>query len=158
MISRCSQIAAGALELGKIAEESSGSSGSCDDARGERGESKFDKAGNLLFKTRLWSSPRRRLLIFVRLPTSAHLCPSPSFFYAVDPLDLSRGEEESSARLLFSFIKYTDPRRDSILLGGLLFVVPSPASVTGSGSTSLSPSLFFPLFFYIFLFFFSVTP
>lgn len=110
------------------------------DVGANRGRSKFDKAGNLLFRTRLRSSPRRRLLIFILLPafprTSVHL-----LRFSTRPTLLIFGEG-GILRLLFSFIKYTDPRRDSILLGGLLFVVPSPSSVTGSGSALLSLSLF----------------
>lgn len=116
-----------------------------------QGKSKFDKAGNLLFKTRLWSSSAVVLTYF-----------RPSSFPSRTPVHLvflrgrpswSSTKEGSSRCFLFSFIKYTDPRQNSILLGELLFVVPSPASVTGSGSaTSFSLSLSFPFSFSFHLF------
>lgn len=93
----------------------------------ERGRSKFDKAGNLLFRT------AAKALTYFRL--------SPRFSTRSTLLIFDEG-----GILLFSFIKYTDPRRDSILLGGLLFVVPSPASVTGSPLSSSFVSPPFHLF------------
>jgi len=141
VISRRFQIAVGPLEFETIAEGLVRARLVLWRCWSERERSKFDKAGNLLFRTRLRSSPRRRLLIFVLLPafprTSVHL-----LRFSTRPTLLIFGKGGILC-LLFSFIKYTDPRRDSILLGGLLFVVPSPASVTGSGSASLSFSLSF---------------
>lgn len=117
--------------------------------RSERERSKFDKAGNLLFRTRTKVLTAETLTYF-HPPSclSAYLCPPTSFFYAADPLDLRR----EGGILLFSFIKYTDPRRDSILLGGLLFVVPSPGfgnriRICASFSFFLPPLLFLFLFF-----------
>lgn len=145
MISRRFQIA-GPLEFETIAEGLVRARLVLWRYRSERGRSKFDKAGNLLFRTRTKVLTAETLTYFHPSSClSAYLCPPTSFFYAADPLDLRR--EGGILCLLFSFIKYTDPRRDSILLGGLLFVVPSPASVTGSGSALLSLSFFRHCFF-----------
>jgi len=93
MLSDC---AARPLELGRIAEGVVRTSvDSCNDGS-ERRRNKFDKTReNLLFGTRP-RPPSRRLLISV-LPShiSVHF---PSFFYAVDPLDLRQGGREDTLR------------------------------------------------------------
>lgn len=117
--------------------------------RSGQGKSKFDKAGNLLFKMRLWSSPAV-VLTYFRPFSSPSRTPVHLVFLRGRP-SWSSTKEGFSRCLLFSFIKYTDPRRNSILLGELLFVVPSPASVTGSGS-EISFFLSFSLFSFFFFF------
>jgi len=90
MLSDC---AARPLELGRIAQGVVRTSVESCDGGSERRRSKFDETReNLLFGRRS-RPPSRRLLISV-LPShiSVHF---PSFFYAVDPLDLRRGKGDT---------------------------------------------------------------
>lgn len=99
VISRRSRIAAGLLELGKIAEgvvRIQRVLRRCEKRMGRKQIRQSRKSA--LQDATMVLAVEALILIFVRLSISAYLCPLSSFFYAVDPLDLSRWKEESSAR------------------------------------------------------------